>query len=157
MPKTSTRKQTTASATAPLNATPLKGPPSTPPEPLALRARPQNQAATKRPLYLHHKARAAPTTQGKRGLRAPPRKRKRKRVKLCLDLKTALESPDDFATLAHDRKVSPVADLFDLDAEECLQYLHETPVAEETWMEWVKNVNSIIHAGSRSRSRSRSR
>ena len=49
--------------------------------------------------------------------------------------KTTLESPDDFATLAHDRKVSPVADLFDLDAEECLQYLHETPVAEETWME----------------------
>ena len=67
MPKASTLKLTSASATALLNETPLKGPPSAPPELLALRALPQNQAATKRPLYLHHKARAAPRTQGKRG------------------------------------------------------------------------------------------
>ena len=57
-------------------------------------------------------------------------------------------SPDGFITLQHDRPVSCVADLFDLDPAEYLQYLRDTPGSEGTWMERLKSVKSVIKAGS---------
>ena len=105
------------------------------PELLTLRVLPQSQRATKWPLYHKRQGPREQLTKIKAGPAGSTKKKKKKKKGLASCRKTTLESPDDFATLAHDRKVSYVADLFDLDAEECLQYLHETPVAEETWME----------------------
>ena len=49
--------------------------------------------------------------------------------------KAHLPAPAGFITLQKDRPVSYVADMFDLDPAEYLQYLRETPGAKGTWME----------------------
>ena len=62
--------------------------------------------------------------------------------------KAHLPAPAGFITLQQDCPASQVADMFDLDPAEYLQYLQETPGAKGTWMDKLKSTSSVIKAGS---------
>ena len=57
-------------------------------------------------------------------------------------------SPDGYITLSKNLTVRQIADLFDVDADEYLAFLHRTPGGDGTWMAKIKGVSTTIRSGS---------